>query len=190
MSDSSIVLARCTNTGDVTSIGTGNDIGRMAGGIAVSCRGGSVVDCKNEGKVTAGGMAGGIFAYFQPSAFGTPAEQFTVSGCINSGDVLSTDAAGGGICSTVYGSKTRIVFDNCHNSGSIYANYFEGTMLKMVFVGGMIGSCTTEGNEVNTGALTLEMVSCENTGTLGGQSELAVIATSDLCASEDNKLEE
>ena len=124
MNDDTITLARCVNTGDVTSIGKADDgviLSSYAGGIVVSCNTGSVVDCVNSGNVTAGADAGGIMAYFIKNPFGTPCKLFTVSGCENSGAVTSTDEANsaGGICGSVHGDETEICFENCSNSGEV-----------------------------------------------------------------------
>lgn len=124
MNDDTITLARCVNTGDVTSIGKAHDdviLPSYAGGIVVSCSTGSVVDCVNSGNVTAGADAGGIMAYFSKNPFGTPCKLFTVSGCENSGAVTSTDEgnSAGGICGSVHGDETEICFENCSNSGEV-----------------------------------------------------------------------
>ena len=66
MNDDTISLLRCINSGSVTSAGG------PTGGIAAGCRTGSVVDCINSGRISSPKETGGIFAYFQPGAFGTP----------------------------------------------------------------------------------------------------------------------
>lgn len=154
MNDASVMLLRCTNAGNISSEKD------TAGGIAVSCRTGSIADCRNTGSVTSPKETGGILAYFQPGVFGTPCEIFTVSGCENSGAVSSTgNYAAGGICGMIYGEETRLVFENCVNSGSVEAAGLTDVLVSSAKAGGIIG----------TGSVSaLEVRSCRNSGSVRG----------------------
>lgn len=155
MNDENVKLLRCTNSGEVASATS------PAGGIAAGCRTGSVVDCVNSGTVKSPRETGGIFAYFQNSSFGAPCKVFTVSGCENSGMVFSLENyAAGGICGMIYGnSATRLVFENCTNSGSVEAVGQKDVLVSGAEAGGVIG----EGS-----AWTLEVRECRNSGAVRG----------------------
>ena len=134
MNDTSVALLGCVNNASVTSLED------PAGGIAVSCRTGQVVNCANNGAVTSPAEAGGIFAYYQPGAFGTVCPEFTVSGCRNSGNITALDSfAAGGICGEVYGGSTRIVFTDCQNTGTIQATGKTDTLGSGSEAGGIVG---------------------------------------------------
>lgn len=155
MNDDTVSLLRCTNSGKITSEKD------TAGGIAVSCRTGSIVDCRNTGSVTSPKETGGIFAYFQPAVFGTPCELFTVSGCENSGAILSTaNNTAGGICGRIHGGKTtRLLFENCVNSGTVEASGLTDVLVSAAYAGGIIGEGTVSA---------LEVRSCRNLGSVRG----------------------
>lgn len=154
MNDDTVTLQRCRNSGTVTSTK------QLAGGIAVRCSTGTVADCFNSGKITAPKETGGIFAYFQISPFGAPCELFTVTGCENSGAVLSTENySAGGICGNIYGSSTRLVFDSCVNSGSVDATGLKDVLVSSAVSGGIVGNGTVSD---------LEIRNCLNTGAIRG----------------------
>ena len=154
MNDDTVTLLRCANSGKITSE---QDV---AGGIAASCRTGSIVECRNSGSVTSPKETGGILAYFQHSVFGTPCEQFTISRCENTGTIVSNgNYTAGGICGMTYGAETRLVFENCVNSGSVEAEGLTNTMVSSAYAGGILG----EGR-----ISALEIRSCRNSGFVRG----------------------
>lgn len=165
MNDATISIERCANYGDVTSTGKdykGTILARSAGGIAASCRTGSVKDCVNAGTVTSGAESGGILAYFQHSSLGTPCEEFVVSGCANNGTVISTAGgnAAGGICGMVYGDKTNISFENCSNTGKVLGIADKGSFGLDNVAGGILG----EGLYLSV----LQITNCVNSGSVEG----------------------
>lgn len=113
--DATVTMVRCVNTGAVSSAE------KAAGGIAAGARTGSVVDCTNRGTVTSGKEAGGIIGYFHISGFGTAAEEFTLSGCINIGNVTAKDMNGNSEAGGILGSgiSAEFLFENCTNTGEI-----------------------------------------------------------------------
>ena len=154
--DDTVTLLRCINRGAVVSASD------PAGGIAVRCSTGHLVDCVNEGSVTSPMETGGIFAYFNLSMFGAPCERFTVTGCVNSGAVTNSENASvysvGGICGMIYDSGAEFVFENCVNSGEI---------LSGEAAGGILGSGS---------AAQLFFAGCVNTGTVTGTGVCGGIA--------------
>ena len=148
MNDPEVTLLRCTNSGDITSASD------PAGGIAVSCRTGKIADCTNSGNVTSSDEVGGIFAYFQPSVFGTPCVRFLVSGCVNTGTVTGTEVSEiysvGGICGRVYESPTELIFEDCENRGAIHSG---------AAAGGILGEGTVQN---------LRLTRCANSGDIFG----------------------
>lgn len=163
--DATVTLVRCVNTGAVSSAK------KAAGGIAAGARTGSVVDCTNRGTVVSGKEAGGIIAYFHISGFGTAAEEFTVSGCINIGDVTAKDMNGnseaGGILGKVYSGKTRIRVTDCTNSGLIWSDGLKDVVDTSGEAGGILGS------GISTEFL---FENCTNTGEIRGVTEAGGIA--------------
>lgn len=155
MNDASVQLASCTNSGAVS--------GAYAGGIAVNCYTGSIRDCVNTGEVTAREEAGGILAFFQPSAFGTPCESFSVIGCSNSAAVTSKqNVYAGGICGMIYGCPTSLSFENCSNSGTVTAEGEKDIVMPLARSGGIIGS---------SHAAVLSLTGCSNSGPVSGMGE-------------------
>lgn len=154
MNDDTVTLLRCTNTGNITSAKD------YAGGIAAGCSTGKVVDCVNSGNVTSAKEAGGIFSFFQPGAFGTPSELFTVTGCQNSGTITSAEnCAAGGICGVIATSKTKVVLENCGNSGKVEASGLTDVIISSAEAGGIVGTGTVS---------QLEIRNCSNTGSIRG----------------------
>lgn len=152
--DNSVSILRCSNSGNVASVKD------AAGGIAVSARAGSIADCVNSGSVTSPKETGGIFTYFQHGVFGAAAELFTVSGCSNSGTVTSTENySSGGICGMIYGDGTRLVFENCSNTGSVQATGQKNIMVSTAEAGGIIGAGSISA---------LEVRNCSNSGDVSG----------------------
>ena len=154
MNDDTVTLLRCANSGDITS---SKD---YAGGIAAGCSTGKVVDCVNTGNVTSAKEAGGIFSYFQPGIFGAPCELFTVTGCQNSGTITSAEnCAAGGICGAIATSKTKVVLENCVNSGNVDASGLTDVIVSSAEAGGIVGQGTV---------CQLEIRNCTNTGSIRG----------------------
>ena len=154
MNDDTVSLTRCRNTGAIVSAT------RDAGGIAESVRTGCVVDCVNEGAVTAPQHAGGIFAFYQRDVFGEAPAQITVTGCVNSGSILCDENySAGGICGKVYGSSTRLVFADCENTGVIAAAGQRDVAVSGSYAGGIIGEATL---------VDMEVTGCVNTGSITG----------------------
>lgn len=158
MNNASVTLENCSNSGNITATE------HYAGGIAASCSTGIVKDCANSGNVTAPDTVGGIFGYFQPGLFGTPAEKFTVSGCRNSGTVTCAAIYGngdsGGIAGSVDGgSTTEFLFENCENSGSVLSSGMTGVADSNGPAGGIIGFGTAKG---------ISLTNCINTGSVRG----------------------
>ena len=131
--------------------------------VAVSCRTGSIVNCVNSGSVSAPDGAGGIFNYFQRSAFGTPATSFTVSGCTNSGTVTVTTTVGnnpvGGIgCQIMGSSGITFLFEDCTNSGTLLTTGQKDVSGSIGSAGGIIGESSADSitfrNCTNSGAIT------------------------------------
>lgn len=116
--DNTVTLKGCTNSGNISSEKD------PAGGIAARVSAGSIADCVNIGKVTGGDAeVGGIAAFFQPSAFGTAAETFTIENCENTGAVgirtETANEAAGGILGVIYACDTEITIRGCKNSGNV-----------------------------------------------------------------------
>ncbi len=128
--DDMITLLNCTNSGTITS--AGGD----AGGIATSCRTGSVVNCENSGTVTGKVYAGGILGFFQQDVFGAPCKRFTVSGCRNLGTVESTDFSGyaGGIGGWFHCLGTELILENCESSGTVTARDAAGGIAGYIYM--------------------------------------------------------
>lgn len=143
-----VTLLRCVNTGEIFSASD------PAGGIAVRCSTGKLVDCRNEGTVTSPMETGGIFAYFNQSAFGAPCEVFMVRGCVNTGAVTNSEGASiysvGGIGGILYGSSTEFLFENCENSGAVTSGEAAG---------GILGSGESPD---------IRLLGCKNSGTVTG----------------------
>ena len=175
--NASVTLENCENSGSVTSKE------EIAGGIAASCRTGILRNCSNSGAINGAQYSGGIIAYFQPSAFGTAAETFTVSGCSNSGSVTVTAASGnepvGGICGQIYGgSSTAFLFENCTNTGTILTSGQKNVTGNHGSAGGLIGSCRVK---------ILELVSCSNSGSVTGVHEAGGLIGSMTVVDVDNR---
>ena len=175
--NASVTLENCENSGSVTSKE------EIAGGIAASCCTGILRNCVNSGAINGAQYSGGIFAYFQPSAFGTAAEVFTVSGCSNSGSVTVTAASGnepvGGICGQIYGgSNTAFLFENCTNTGTILTSGQKNVAGNHGSAGGLIGSCRVK---------ILELVSCSNSGSVTGVREAGGLIGSMTVVDVDNR---
>lgn len=154
MNDDTVTLLRCTNSGNITS---STD---YAGGIATGCSTGKIVDCVNSGNVTSAKEAGGIFSYFQASAFGAPCELFAVTGCDNTGTIISAEnRAAGGICGMITAGKTKVVLEKCTNSGSVEASGKTDVIVSSAEAGGIVG----QGSVYH-----LEVRGCSNTGSIRG----------------------
>lgn len=173
--DTTVTLARCVNTGNVTSSG------EIAGGIVAGARTGAVVDCVNEGSVTSGREAGGIIGYFHISGFGTPCEEFTVSGCTNSGTVTAKDEHGnseaGGIMGKVYPCGTRVLFDSCSNTGLVWSDGLKDVLDSCGEAGGILGAGT---------AAEFRFENCVNSGEIRGAAEAGGIAGNVAPGSDEN----
>lgn len=157
-SDATVTVARCVNTGDVTSAT------ETAGGIAASAQTGSIVDCSNSGNVLSRqAEAGGIVGFFLPSAFGVEAKVFTVSGCSNSGSITSevegANEAVGGIIGMIYPCSVEVTVSDCANTGSVLSVMTPGIVDSIGEAGGIVGSSR---------AHRLILRSCSNTADITG----------------------
>lgn len=160
--DDTVTLENCSNSGTVTSL---ND---TAGGIATVWSTGHIKNCSNTGDVTAPKNVGGMFGYFQHGAFGSPAEEVTISGCLNSGTVTCTENySAGGIAGLFYGSKTKLVIDGCGNSGAVVSVGKENVAVAGSYAGGILGKA-----EITD----MEILNCTNSGEITGYTAAAGIA--------------
>ncbi len=147
--DESICLVRCVNTGEVSSET------QDAAGICAVISGGEVTDSSNAGTVSAKCYAGGVFAFFQASAFGSPAETCRIRGCGNSGELLAADGfACGGIGGFIHLGETHFIVEDCVNTGKLLA--------PGCAAGGILGEVSGQAKEDLTGSLTV--LNCRNSG--------------------------
>lgn len=155
MNDNTVQLLACTNSGSVTSES------RPAGGIAASCRTGSIVDCINSGTISSPWETGGILGYYQNDSFGETCKNFRISGCENSGKVVATAAnSAGGICGMIYDNTITVhLIENCVNSGSVVGAGISDAVKNRANAGGILGSGKF---------LSLEIRGCSNTGSIRG----------------------
>lgn len=176
-----VALQRCSNSGHIVSKE------EMAAGIAVGCRTGTIRDCKNSGSIAGVQDVGGIFAYFQPSSFGTACKEFKVLDCYNSGNILGgtehTSFGVGGIGGDLYESDVRFLFENCENAGPVssgspaggivgraHVNHIQftgcrntGSLQGVRFVGGIAGRAVPA---LGTLEIIFRAQDCRNTGSL------------------------
>lgn len=162
MNDDTVTLENCTNRGSIVSL---ND---TAGGIATAWSTGHIKGCTNFGDVTAPKNVGGMFGYFQHGAFGTPAEEVTISGCVNSGTITCTDNySAGGIAGVFYGSKTRLAIVSCSNNGTIVSVGKENVAVAGSYAGGILGDADITD---------MEIANCTNSGEITGYTAAGGIA--------------
>ena len=116
------VIKNCTNTGAVSTSGSGRDVGGIVGGTQISME---ISNCRNAGAITGVGSdatkgVGGIIGRIA-GASTVPAS--AVTGCINNGAVDPGKTAAGGIlgCAAVAG----ITIKDCKNFGAITASATE-----------------------------------------------------------------
>ena len=145
--DTGVSIKNCSNSGSISSET------RPAAGIAASFSMGTIAGCTNSGEILADNEGGGIFGYFQPSAFGTAAEEASIVDCINSGSVTSAKGYNygvGGIGGNIAAEGACVYVKNCVNTGSINSP-------KSNSAGGVIGSVTS-----SVSGSAAVFISCEN----------------------------
>ena len=152
----------CYNTGTVS----GND---YAGGIVGYQYGGTISECENMGDVVGGIQcdAGGITGY---AYYGT-----IVSGCYNYGDIFGRIAGGiSGVYFVYCGDYQKSgYYNNCHNFGTIVANYTTEEEGDRDFrAAGIVGNCGFSITE-NT-----YITDCSNTGIISAEIEATVFSIS------------
>lgn len=175
--DPSVILSGCINRGSVTSAQ------KTAAGICSKFSTGTIQDCSNSGNILSAKEAGGIFGYFNVSAFGTAAREARIANCVNTGSVSSTGpflyyvgGIGGDV--TLYG--TGVVLENCVNTGAVVTTEGEnvGGILGNVYAGQKGGAVTFRNCENSgevKGALQIGgILGCAGTGLLEGAMPLTV----------------
>lgn len=156
--DTSVILRDCVNQGAVSSAT------RIAAGICGRISTGTIQGCSNSGDIRSTNEAGGIFGYFQASAFGTPAAELHISDCVNSGSITSEEGfvyAAGGIGGDLMSAGTRLWMENCENSGAV-------TSLDGKYVGGILGKVSVSGE---SGAAA-DFINCRNSGEVRGAQHI------------------
>ena len=180
----------CGNRGDVTY--TGTNAACYAGGFIGLGEGATLIDCFNEGNVSAQystvGYMAGLFSYVRGNSADEP---FTFKGCRNSGSVTGYSNVGGLIC---YGnSSAACVMDSCYNTGDITATYTgvsgksTGGLSAVYFKGSTYRDCWNSGNVTSYGTyylgglfgrrfsdatadLPVTITGCHNSGAVTGGS--------------------
>lgn len=184
-SDYAVVVSDCTNNG--TIISTGNQAGIIADA-ACSGKELTVSNCKNTASIS-NGFSAGIISKLTPSKgdvtikdclnsgdinaselysggvirtlylFGDIAANINISGCSNTGKII-TPESGGGIIGFINSTATSSIADNakfvisgCTNKGEIY------TYSSNSYIGGIVGGFGVKG-------LSSEIKGCINSGTL------------------------
>lgn len=116
------VVTNCTNTGAVSTSGSGRDVGGIVGGSQISME---ISNCRNAGAIVGVGTdatkgVGGIIGRI---AGVSTVPVSSVTGCINNGAVDPGKTAAGGIlgCAAMAG----ITVKNCKNFGAITASATE-----------------------------------------------------------------
>lgn len=171
MNDTTVTLENCQNSGDIVSMKD------TAGGIATAWSTGHIVNCQNSGAVTSPMNAGGMFGYFQHGAFGSPAEEVTITGCVNSGTITCTENySAGGIAGAFYGDKTKLIIDSCENSGTIVSAGAENVAVAGSFAGGILGEADIT---------VMEILNCTNSGEVTGYTVTGGIAGQITAANVD-----
>lgn len=151
------IITGCVNNGSISY--TGENTNTYIAGIIGGGFGGEIVNCVNNGKITAtkASSAGGMLGRGSPSSQGGDQSQKVV-GCVNNGEIESNGTAVGGMIAYVNEvkdtAKQTVTVDRCTNTAALKNS---GS-----YVGGMIGyvwgsgstSYATVTNCINTGALT------------------------------------
>lgn len=173
-----------TNTGAITN--TGNITNTLSTGEITYIRLGGIVGCINEGtacsvtnanntatiKNTKGGNAadvgnsiadlGGIIGKINLN--GTSVGDDTSKGVKNSGSILnegqSTDNGVAGIVGSITAATQSNTIKNCQNEGRVYRNGWANNKINGHGFGGILGY------HFATGAATLNITSCENSGNI------------------------
>ena len=128
------IYTRCINKGEIAA-GEGVSGSPYVAGIAGSAFGAEFYDCVNYGKLSsaAGSHMGGILGRMSPSPQGGD-QSVTITGCKNSGELVSTSGVAGGIVGYVGNPadtsnprkpeldiKQVLTIKNCENNGKITA---------------------------------------------------------------------
>lgn len=128
-------IVDCINEGSVSG-----DI--FVGGIS-SSNTNDILNCANNGNVTASGQPGGIV--------GTGFENSYIEGCTNNGEISSTSiGSAGGIIANA--SANGIVIVNCINNGSVLAVSSNAGGIVGYFFKGEVAACVNTGNVTSNGA--------------------------------------
>ena len=98
------------------SVNYGEVIGaNMVGGITGECRGGAIRNCGNRGLIVSNGA--GSFNNGTGGIAGRSVAASRLISCYNTGDIISSNEATGGICG--YTNSTGSVVVNCYSIGTI-----------------------------------------------------------------------
>ena len=157
-----IKISSCYNTGDVTA--DVNSGGNYSGGIMGTNQGGNQIEIQNcyntaiiKGKIDVGGICG-------------DAQKTNILKCYNTGNVIGTDVAVGGISGNygnislcynkgdvtgryqiggIIGCLSNNKIENVYNLGKITSNYKNGNSNSSAYVGGIVGYDSWKGNIKN-----------------------------------------
>ena len=125
------------NTADISGYDqVGGIIGKCEHSVAFT-----LTDCKNSGNINGNAYVGGIMG----SLCRTKSVDFSVSGLVNTGDVVATKERVGGLFGYIYGNGINSVIENSSSSADISGLYF---------VGGLIGDVVNAAlkNSTNAGS--------------------------------------
>ena len=137
------MILDCQNYGTIECNGNASEsFGCYIGGIALSCRVGTVMNCINEGKVMAvnGYFAGGISASVDVDS--------KITGCQNKGEVIGgKQTTTGGIIGTI--QADNVLVDNCVNIGTITSTGVTGGICGVVRGTNIVFTNNTNGGTIN-----------------------------------------
>ncbi|MDO4281429.1 MAG: GLUG motif-containing protein, partial [Peptococcaceae bacterium] len=163
------VIRGCTNSGQVTSVGS-----ECIGGIVGRATGATIENCSNTGTVSAinasgvGGIVGFVYA------------DTSVSGCNNAGNISGSANIGGvvGLNSVDNGAGLGYTITDCTNSGDV-----SGTNN----IGGIAGATRAFNKTTNTSPVgTIEVSRCINSGVVTGSEHVGGIVGSHNASSNKN----
>ncbi len=144
---SELVFINCKNTGDLTS----TDI---CGGIFGSSRmGGSLtlVDCRNDGEIHAGGdYAGGLIALLTDLS---KPKTVKLENCTNIGRIEAPMGTAGGMIGKLVASE--LVMQNCINNGHIYAKDYSAGIAADVDCKLDLTKCRNNGEITKSGVMAI-----------------------------------
>ncbi|MBQ7661486.1 MAG: LamG domain-containing protein [Clostridia bacterium] len=181
-----LLIENCVNNCTVLSTGdsVGGFVGQLRNTYAHNC---TIVDCTNNGAITALRNVGGIVGYHNAHNSAACTGTVRISGCTNNGAVTSTadtsqTAHAGGIMgvSNMAGNH-KVYLTECTNTGDVTA--------ASTHIGGIVGYFT--GVDATNGLYTEKKIEkCHNTGVVTGYSYVGGIAGyllgSDTAASGTN----